>query len=278
MDGSQTKAAAMTVTWVLEANVFAHSCFDEMVDHLRQIQIPYHVVRIVPFSHELVGNLPAIDNPCVAYGSIGVAKLAGRQRWLPGIWASDDLASTVYARRLGDKYLNNGLVACRLSEVERRSIDLGWSQFFLRPDDDGKAFPGGIVTRSEIVGWIAQMRSAAVLEGNDADVVIAPAQVTGREWRTVVVDGEIVAYSLYKNHERRWEERSIDPAALKAVEMAVEVFRPSDVFIVDVCETPDGMKIIEYNNFNAAGLYACDVGKVIDAVNRFIDSSFTVSI
>jgi len=53
----------MTVTWFLEANVFAQSCFDQIVNHPRQHQIPHHVVPVTPFSHELFGDLSPVTNP-----------------------------------------------------------------------------------------------------------------------------------------------------------------------------------------------------------------------
>ncbi len=263
----------MPVTWVLEANVFAHRCFDEMVAHLRQRGQPHHVVRIVPFSHEVAGEVPMVENPCVVYGSIGVAKLAVKQGWFPGGWSSEELSCTEYARQLKDLYLNRELIVCHLSEAEMRADGLGWENFFIRPNSDGKAFPGGVVSRSYIADWVSQMRSTGLLEENDVEVVLAPQQETGREWRTVIVGENITAFSLYRSHQRRWEERSIEPEALIAVQEAVKRFRPTEVFVVDVCETRDGMKIIEYNNFNTAGLYDCEVAAVIDSISERVESN-----
>jgi hypothetical protein len=33
----------------------------------------------------------------------------------------------------------------------------------------------------------------------------------------------------------------------------------------------DELKVIEYNGFNSAGLYACDVGNVVDAINEYVE-------
>lgn len=263
----------MTVSWVLEANVFAHRCFEEMVAHLRLRGQPHHVVRIIPFSYEVVGEVPIVENPCVVYGSIGVAKLAVNQGWFPGSWCSDELSCTEYARQLKDLYLNRELIVCRLSKAEERADGLGWGNFFIRPNSDGKAFPGGVVSKSYIADWVNQMRKTGLLEENDVEVVLSPQQETGREWRTVVVGDNITAFSLYRSHQKRWEERSIEPEALVTVQEAVRRFRPTEVFVVDVCETRHGMKIIEYNNFNTAGLYDCEVAAVIDSISERLDSN-----
>jgi hypothetical protein len=39
---------------------------------------------------------------------------------------------------------------------------------------------------------------------------------------------------------------------------------------MDIALTPDGYKIIEYNCWNASGLYHCNGQKVFFAVNEFI--------
>jgi hypothetical protein len=77
---------------------------------------------------------------------------------------------------------------------------------------------------------------------------------------------------LYKQYQRVWTERSIEPEARAAVEEAAKLFAPADVYVADVCETDQGMKIIEYNTFNSAGLYACDAGVVIDRVSAWVAS------
>lgn len=261
----------MRTTWVLESNIFAEACFDEMLAHLKSRDYPHHVVRIIPFSHEVMGGVPAIAGPCVVYGSLGVQKLAQRERWQPGVWTNAQFSATAYASHLGDLFLNQGLVACRLSEVEATVRSLGWSEFFVKPNSDGKAFAGTLCGAGEIGAWVEQMRSSDLLEDNNVEVVIARPRELGREWRAVMVDGRAVAYSLYKRYRRVWQERSIEPEALAAAHAAAERFRPADVFVVDICETDDGMKVIEYNTFNSAGLYACDVGAIIGSISAWVE-------
>lgn len=260
----------MRVTWVLESNVFSKRCFDEMVDHLRRHDYPFHIVQIIPFSHELVGPTPIIEGPCVAYGSLGVQKLAIAQGWKPGIWTNDGFASTTYSSRLGELFLNYGLVRCRLSDVPAKVRSLGWGTFFIKPDSDGKAFAGTLLTRTEIDQWIETLRSSGLLADNDLDVILAEPKSIGREWRTVVVGGRVAAFSLYMRYQRVWTDRSIEPDARDAVELAAKLFAPADVYVADVCETDDGMKIIEYNTFNSAGLYDCDTSAVIEGISTWI--------
>ena len=212
-DPSTAGQANMRVTWVLESNVFSERCFDEMVDHLRRHEYPFHIVQIIPFSHELVGPTPIVEGPCVAYGSLGVQKLATSQGWKPGVWTNDGFASTTYASRLGGLFLNHGLVKCRFSDVPAKVRALDWGTFFIKPDSDGKAFAGTLVDWAEMDDWVDTLRGSGLLTENDFDVVLAQPKSLGREWRTVVVGGQVAAFSLYRRYQRVWTDRSIEPEA-----------------------------------------------------------------
>ena len=37
---------------------------------------------------------------------------------------------------------------------------------------------------------------------------------------------------------------------------------------VDEAQTPNGPKVIELNSANSVGFYACDIGAIVDAVER----------
>jgi hypothetical protein len=262
----------MPVTWVLESNVFSERCFDEMVDHLQRHEYPFHIVRIIPFSHELVGAMPNVKGPCVVYGSLGAQRLAASQGWKPGVWTNDDFSSTTYSSKLGEMFLNHGLVRCRFSDVPSKARELDWRTVFIKPDSDAKAFAGTLLDLVEIDRWVESLRTSGLLAENDFDVVLAQPRSLGREWRTVIVNGRVAAFSLYRQYQRVWTDRSIDPEARAAVERAATLFSPADVYVADVCETDDGMKIIEYNTFNSAGLYACDASAVIEAVSAWVES------
>ncbi len=49
---------------------------------------------------------------------------------------------------------------------------------------------------------------------------------------------------------------------------------PAQVYVIDVAQVRQGddwtYKVIEYNSFNSAGFYACDVPAIIDAVNALL--------
>ncbi len=260
----------MKPVWLVESHVGDEPGFQAMIQHLQHAAYAHHVMRFVPFSYDLVGGEPAVSSPCIAFGGAGVADYVTRKGLEPGVWTGPQFAPSHYARRLGALYLNHLQIECTLSEVPSIALRNDWSHFFMRPNNDLKPFAGRVFAASEVAGWVADLGRNNLLADNNYRVTVAPLLDIGREWRTVVVNGVPIAWSQYKQDGHRKDEPSIEPAALQAVKDAVKLFAPADIFVADVCETPEAMKIVEYNTFNSAGLYACDIAKVIDVVSMFV--------
>ncbi len=263
-------------TWVLETNVFSEACFDRMVSHFRDHGIPFETVRIIPFVHEVDGKTPQLSGPVVCYGSIGIQKLAAAQDWTPGVWFEErNFTSSAY-RHLGKLFLNETCVIMPISQV---AVYLDWAKIhdvFIKPDGDLKQFAGQRIERDDFREWYQKMLSIGYLDDNDFNVVIAPLKDIGAEYRAVVVDGKIVSASRVRPTTQAVELEDMPAGALAVLNAAIEIYQPAPVFIADVGEVfpydlaaPE-WKIIEYNNFNSAGFYECDVGAVIDAVNAFV--------
>lgn len=242
-----------------------------MVEHIKLRGFPLHIVRVVPFAHTLEGRPPEIEGPVVCYGSIGVAKVAFENGWIPGVF-SDEAAFTYEAYRdaLSDLILNEDAVKVRMSEVEALAVKRGLDRFFIKPNDDNKAFAGAVMAASEYAVWVERMRDIGYLDDNDIEVVISEPRSIGVEWRVIVVDGEIVESSIYKQWGRAMAERHRHPDVDAIVKEAHARFQPAPVYVIDVGQVGDDYKVIEYNTFNSAGLYACDVARVIDAVSEYV--------
>lgn len=274
-----------TVTWVLETNVFAEVCFDAMIAHFEARGIPYETVRIIPFAHTVEGKTPALTGPVVVYGSIGIQKLADAQGWTC-FHNSETFSSSAY-KVLGDLFLNHDTLIMPLSDVLLRLDELP-DPFFIKPDGDYKEFAGQVISKADFTTWLENMNSIGYLADNNFDVAVAPVKELACEWRVVVVDGKISSASLYKN--AIWPGMPAKPVSevpaevRSVVEAAHALHAPAPVYVIDIAEvytepmlslTRTGLtqiahKVIEYNTFNSAGLYACDVAKIIDDVNTYM--------
>jgi hypothetical protein len=83
-----------------------------------------------------------------------------------------------------------------------------------------------------------------------------------------VVDGQIVTYSLYKDGSRVVHRHEIDGDALDFGQRMVDI-NPgySQAYVIDICRTEEGLKLLETNCLNAAGFYAADLVKLARAID-----------
>ena len=56
---------------------------------------------------------------------------------------------------------------------------------------------------------------------------------------------------------------------LTAAKEYVKLYNPADVFVMDLCDTPNGIKIVEYNCWNCSGLYSVNISKLVHEVSNF---------
>jgi hypothetical protein len=264
----------MTVTWVLEKDVFSYRQEAEMLDWLKTNGVPYHQVRIIPFIHEIDGKTPDIQGQVVVYGSIGSQKIASTLGWKPGVFTGAEINETTLIANFGDMYLNNDAEVCKFRELTTR-VKSG--SVFIKPDTDTKEFAGTVVTAEKLKEWVDGMMKSGYLEESflDNDVLISQPKEIGCEWRIVVVDGKIAAHSVYRQYGIVKPEIWLPKEAEEFIESCISVYNPLPVYVLDVCQVADGSyRVIEMNTFNSAGWYACDVPAVMSSVTNFVERNY----
>lgn len=57
--------------------------------------------------------------------------------------------------------------------------------------------------------------------------------------------------------------QAVDERVDAFVRERVREWTPHEAFVIDVCDTEAGLRIVELNTMNAAGFYAADVQKLV---------------
>ncbi len=142
------------------------------------------------------------------------------------------------------------------------------SKMFIKPSRDLKFFNGGVM--QENITIKEHIKSGYYKKGfEDEIIVISPIVNIYAEYRFFIIEDKVITGSLYKRGSKV-EYSSLVPEYMlsKAKELAKE-YKPADIFVMDLAETDNGIKIVEYNCWNCSGLYHADVPKLINAVNEF---------
>ena len=240
----------------------------EALDRLGQ---SYTWHKVVPFAGDLI-PLPDVEDPSrvVLFGSYALRHAARREGWRPGVWTVRPFSN----ERPWRPFLLNGPGArvMPLCEVPTRVTPDG-AEWFLRPVDDSKAEPGRVRTGEQIA---ALARKVLALDPDDipvgslrpeTELMLCPPARIQTEWRLWIVGDRIVTHSLYRDGHRVTYRHEIDEDALAfAREMVAANPLYADAYVLDICRTADGLRLLETNCLNAAGFYAADLHALAAAI------------
>lgn len=252
--------------WCLQKNLHYDRGFGQLIAVLESRAIPHSLHTVIPFVGDLSPDVE-INGPVICIGSYAMRHAAKRKGWWPGVF---DLAAFDYeAQRQAwpGQMLNDDFVAAPLSDILDR---LPADEVFLRPIDDAKFFAGRVMRRSEIA---AMVTSVCSLEEHD-EAALAPSTLVMAaapkrflcEHRIWIVDSRVVAASQYVRDGRIHHSGAIDPDIVAYASARAGECSPLPAYVMDVASTDDGFRIVECNTFNAAGFYAADVGRIVEAI------------
>jgi hypothetical protein len=266
--------SATSLTWLLEPDAFPNGDCLGLAAHNAG-----H--RIVNWSDEWWTNArwPVVEGPVLFHGSLENADRIARERpWIPGAYCHTEnfRCSTWY--RTAAKWLLHErweiVPASRLvrdADLILKSIGVSDS-VFVRPDSPLKPFSGRVLQRDQIS--LAALDHGFYYDDSDIDVVVAPLRQVGTEWRFVVVGKEVVAGSGYVADGR---SATLEDARGRywrfAAEIAEQLPPPDPAYVIDVCDSEFGPRLLELNPFSGADLYACNANEIVRRIAMIVASS-----
>jgi hypothetical protein len=138
---------------------------------------------------------------------------------------------------------------------------------FVRPSSGYKTFTGLVISDSE---WEMELKFLQCQVNPEELVVVAPAQEVIREWRTVVVQNQVITAGQYRECGENVRIREVPEKVLHFAQEVVDFsgYTPDKAWTLDVCENSFGaLNVVEANSFSCAGLYACDYEAIVRAIN-----------
>ncbi len=251
--------------WVIQNNLFREENYQVIYDTLTRVGIPYTEVTVVPFSHELIPEV-SNDGPIMMYGSCLLIKIAQKRGWVPGAITNDNFQHSAWVEHWGTELLNHDAKVMKLDEAEYEGI------CFVRPAYDLKAFSGQIVEGKRFKFWREKHLQTHIGLKLDEEIVVAPLKIITQETRFFVVNGKIISGSIYRIGRQTIYRAEYSQAAGTYAEAMIAQWQPARAFVIDVAELEDGShKVIEINCINSSGFYACDISKIIQALNNLAD-------
>lgn len=243
--------------YVIQEKLFKEENYENLIETLERFNLDYEVVKLTANDNTIHINTDRVD--IFPFGAVRMAKIAKDYNWNPGSSMCDNHDFEIYGNRYGEHMLNSDSLIMKVKDIKY----LG--PFFIRPTKDTKAFTGKII--HNYVEWIDFL---LVIEKHpdrlltlDTVVQVASVKKILNEIRFWIVKGKIVTASMYNMGNNYFLSNIIDEDAYEFVNQMIQIFEINDTFVMDICLTPGGYKIVECNCTNSAGFYKADMNKLI---------------
>lgn len=265
------------VKWVVHDRMLIDTSYRNLENIILGLGYDCYMIRGYSLMDDLDKfNLPN-DMACVIpYCTINLIREMKRYF---GMYVNEhNLKTHVYTSLLGldhEWFLNGDSVLTTYYQFKKKKSHwyklFGSNQdtIFIRPDSGIKLFTGHTVKYDEFEFEVNFLETTSVTD--ESLIWISGNKNFWDETRFVICDDEVVDGSRYATTSGLTliEDKNF-PSELWDVARKVANCRwkPDEVFTVDVCMTVQGPKIVECNSFNCAGLYACDMEKVVKSVSE----------
>lgn len=260
--------------WLLESDIYAVGTHPLKVDAIAA----GHKVRFWDDDWWSSEAFPSLEGPVVFHGSLGnAARIAALGRWTPGAlcntegfhcsaWypaAQEWLVHEDFQSTTVEALVGNPL------EVAGGLMDAS-GEVFVRPDSPLKPFSGRVVRLEGLTR--DHLDHGFYYDDPALPIVVSRTRSLGTEWRFVVAEGRVVTGCTYEAQGRKGAGAEVEPAAASRAETIAREFEgPDPLYILDLVETEDGVKMVEINPFSGADLYTCDKARIVEAVAKLSD-------
>lgn len=247
--------------WIVQNNLHNEAGYVQFLEALDNLEQDYEVVKVVPFSGELIPDVD-VDNPVMVMGSHSLVKAARDRGWTPGAYDGQDFDYRKWMDIFGDDLLNHDAEITRFEDVNPEEGEV----FFTRPVHDFKEYAGEIIDAEKFKSWQGKVISYGDTLNASTLVIKAPVKRIQQEYRFFVVDQLVITGSSYKVGNRVISSNIVDSDVKLFVDRMVKQWQPDLAYVIDIARVEDGFKIIEFNCINSSGFYDCDCQKIIAAL------------
>lgn len=267
--------------WIIQDGFYNDVNHMNFIEALKRMESDYIIVSFTLNPETLnfvesnlnwdANNLKNIERPVCFIGGYSLARMAKKYGWNPGTFANDNFNYQAWIKGYGKENLLNSEL--QITTIKDAPSSFPFNSFFARPVEDTKAFTGRPFTVEEFSEFKRKILSKELAYQTlhpDTEIMISPLVNIYSETRFFVVDKQIVAYSFYKRGGQPFFSDNIEPFIKDYAIKMLERWQPSGVFVIDIADTEYGLKIVELNGFNSAGIYESNPYRIIDSVENFV--------
>lgn len=261
------------INWIIQRNLIDDKTLEGLKNAAVKDKASYQEVYIIPFSDDLdiEYNSNFIN---IFYGTTTLMMNAYKvSEYRKGVFYDyDRFQMKQYLDEWKNRMLNYDGKVLTISElIEEKYNDN--DEFFIRPNDDTKAFSGYVTKFAEFKETINCADGQNPYYRMDLLILVCKPKQIEKEWRNIIVNGKVVSSSRYSVYGKKSvDNRDIPDEMIKFAEDCCRIYTPHDVFVMDVALSSGNYYIIECNCFNDSGFYDHDLEEIVKNINDYMRS------
>ena len=256
--------------FLVQANVYLDPDHYKIFDALEELNIDYDVINIPPTAEKIDFETDRED--VFVYGSVTIARLAKQNKdWFPGSFYGGNHQYEIYSKYYGENLLNDNVSVHPISE------QLNWKKDeikFIKPYNEAKIFTGKVFTETEWKDFVFEaLKSENNRINRDSLIQFSEVKQTIKEARLWIVGRQIIDGGYYKFNDNAPFEEKVSEDGLGFANEMIRLLNLEEAFVMDICLTEEGWKIVEINCINSSGFYPnTNVKSVIKALNIYFSN------
>lgn len=257
--------------FLVQSNIYSDPDHDRIFDALHDLNIPYEKIELTSETKEITVKADRTD--VFVYGSVKLARLAkANTHWTPGSFYGGNHQYKIYAAYYKENLLNYDV------EVFKFKDFIAWKpneQKFIKPYKDAKIFTGKVFTElkwTDFVSHSLENPRTPLLNSESLIQASIPKEIY-KEARLWIVGGHIVAAVYYKFNGDVVFEAEVAIEGIEFAKKMIQTYEVAEAFVMDICLTNYGWKIVEINCINSAGFYPnLNVHSLIKALHIYFSN------
>ena len=268
--------------YLIQENIFKERNYNLIISTVERYQLPHTIVKIFPYSDKIVDindyyegcnvdELPDVnvEGKVFVFGAVKIARIAKLKNYYPGSLLNENHDYEVYSHYYKDNLLNFDSKICGVLEFFKWDDD----KKFIRPTKDSKIFTGKIYKENEWDDKRTDLRNnnfynQLAEDENLPNIQVSSCKKIYKEVRYWSIGGKIVTGSTYSS---TFTTGYTDKDSLVFAQSMVDLYQPAEAFVIDVCLTDNGWKIVEINCINCAGFYEGSLSLILQALENLYE-------
>lgn len=253
---------------LIQSNVYKNPDYDLIYAVLDELAIPYEKITLTSD----VTELKTIEerNDIFIYGSVKLAILAKKNtHWNPGSFYDGNHLFEVNAAYYCDNLLNYQ------TKITEFGNDLNWQTDelkFIKLLKVAKLFTGKVFTQEKWQIFVENhlTHSSHPLLNNKTLIQVSQPRNIIKEARLWIVNRDIVEAVYYRILKNIPYETTVAEDGIAFAQQMINLFNVADAFVMDICLTDIGWKIVEVNCINSAGFFPnTNIRKIFLALKNY---------